>query len=294
MPPPWVHALTGSPDQSRTVLLEECAQPCIVEIANRDGASLVAARVPNAIRLSADVLRTTTMEMLLLVLRSLRQTRNPNPVRMWNFVPGIHAPMGIIRGEEMDRYRVFNLGRYDAFCDWLGGTEAFGRALPTASGVGHFGDHLYIYALGVPSPGVPAENPRQVPAFQYSRTYGPRPPCFARATVATLPIGERLLVAGTASVRGEESVHLGSLGAQFRETFNNLEILARSAPGDAGFDLSGIETARIYYPRSSDLTWLSEHAQAMLPAHAQIEYVHADICRAELLVEVEVTIAPGG
>ena len=49
------------------------------------------------------------------------------------------------------------------------------------------------------APGVAIENPRQTPSYHYSRRYGPRPPCFARATrfgsllfIGTPEIVERL------------------------------------------------------------------------------------------------------
>ena len=34
---------------------------------------------------------------------------------------------------------------------------------------------------------MPVENPRQIPAFRYSKRYGPIPPCFARATRIKTP-----------------------------------------------------------------------------------------------------------
>ena len=79
-------------------------------------------------------------------------------------------------GDQLDRYRVFNIGRYDAMCRWFGGAGAFARTLPAATAVGHPGDHFSVHALGSPAPGVPVENPRQLPAFEYSPAHGIRPP----------------------------------------------------------------------------------------------------------------------
>ena len=42
---------------------------------------------------------------------------------------------------------------------------------------------LMIDALSAASPGIAVENPRQIPSYRYARRYGPRPPCFARATL---------------------------------------------------------------------------------------------------------------
>ena len=72
------------------------------------------------------------------------------------------------------------------------------------------------------------------PRSDYSSRYGPLPPCFARGTIITHPVSGRrmLLAAGTASIRGEESVHVGDLRSQMRETLENLaSLLTASQPG---------------------------------------------------------------
>jgi hypothetical protein len=278
-------AVAGTP---RAVPLSESALPCIIEISECQGASLVCATLSNADRLPTATLCLAVREMYKTVLHALRSTRSPHLVRMWNFVPGIHARMGA----DLDRYRVFNIGRYDALSQWFGGAVEFGRVLPAASAVGHSGHHLSIHALGSSIPGIPFENPRQSAAFDYSHAHGPRPPCFARATLAHLPTGVQLLVSGTASIRGEDSVHFNSLSEQFDETIETIELLARSVRGEHRFDPAGIRTARVYHLRKADLPWLVEHTTARLPADARVEYIQADICRAELLVEIEATIAP--
>ena len=102
-----------------------------------------------------------------------------HPVRFWNFVPGIHADMG----DGLDRYMVFNAGRFAAFCDWFGPAATFNRHVPTASAVGIAQRRRSSSTRSATlEAGVPVENPRQMPAYSYSRRYGPLPPCFARAT----------------------------------------------------------------------------------------------------------------
>ena len=145
---------------------------------------------------------------------------------------------------------------------------------------------------------MPVENPRQVSAFEYSSKFGPRPPCFSRAGLVEV-VGERLLlVAGTASVCGEESVHAGSLEAQLRETVVNLRAVvaeARRVDGvphadDVGSCLKGVRATRVYYRRREDLAWLERSLPRELVAGAEVEYVLADICRNELLVEIELLV----
>src|SRR5260370_11465816 len=138
--------------------------------------------------------------------------RHKQPVRFGNYLPAIPEPMDAQR----DRYMVFNSGRFAALSEWFGGPDHLPSRLPAASGVGHYGQDLIVHCLAFDRPGQAVENPRQIPAFRYSARYGPLPPCFARATIVTDPIDANpvLLVAGTASIRGEQSVHQGDLPGQ--------------------------------------------------------------------------------
>jgi chorismate lyase/3-hydroxybenzoate synthase len=185
----------------------------------------------------------------------------------------------------------FNAGRFAACSDWLGGPDTFDRLLATGSGVGHSGTDLVIHALAAAVPGTAVENPRQIPAYKYSRRFGPRPPCFARATVLREPGGDHpplLLVGGTASIRGEESVHVGDLRGQTLETFENLAALVRSASGDdADPGLGAFTDLRVYHFRDADRDAIAELVSQAFPALDRVEYARADLCRPELAVEIE-------
>lgn len=267
--PGWVQALVpaaGSTDSG----------PAVTEA---PGLALVSAMIQGARAMAPDRLRTAVAEMYGDAGDALRATGAPHLVRIWNFIPGIHDPLG----PGMTRYFVFNQGRFDAFTRSLGGAAAFDGSLPTATGIGHDGEDLTLHFLGVPRPGRSLENPRQCPAYRYSHRHGPRPPCFARATRVRLPAGASLLVGGTASVRGEESVYPGSLQLQLKETFENLGALLSAAGAP---DLGALTHARVYYLRPEDRAALNHVADAFHPA-CDLEFVRADICRRELLVEIE-------
>lgn len=252
-------------------------------------AGLISARVTGVRALAADSLRACVASLYHMVLRALLDRGFPHPVRMWSFIPGIHDHLA----PGLDRYRVFNSGRFDAFSSWFRGPAAFARHLPAASALGHHGPDLCVWALGLASPGQPVDNPRQVPAFAYSPAHGPQPPCFARAMLANLPTGPRLLISGTASIRGEDSLHPGSLDQQLEETFENLRRVMLAANGAHRFELGNTDTARVYVSRPADHAALPARIAPRLPAGATVEYVPAMICRAELLVEIEATLVPG-
>src|SRR5262249_25234544 len=159
--------------------------------------------------------------------RLARSEKLRHPIRFWNHVPFITEPADAGR----DNYMVFNAGRFRAMTRWLGGdgdANRFDRDVATASATGHWGRDLVIPCVATDAPGVAVTNPRQVAPYHYSQRFGPLPPCFARATKLTDPPG-LLLVGGTASVRGEDSVHTDDLASQVSETFLNLASLTRAA-----------------------------------------------------------------
>ena len=211
----------------------------------------------------------------------------PHLVRIWNFIPAIHDCLG----DGLDRYRVFNHGRFDACAEWFH-PVTFRRFLPTATGIGHRGHDLVIHFLTSTQRGTPLENPRQCPAFEYSTKLGPRPPCFSRATI----LDQLLIIGGTASVRGEDSVHPGSLVRQIQETFVNLTSLLAAADsarvGSSGYSISH---ARVYAPiLANNMIDAASHnlIKKYFGNDCDVEYFRADICRAELLVEIEAIAKP--
>ena len=226
----------------------------------------------------------------------LEQLRSDHAVRFWAFVPRIHADYG----HGLDRYMAFNAGRFAAFSAWLGGKESFGRSMPTASAVGTRTSDFALHCLASRWPGLPVENPRQIPAYQYSKRFGPLPPCFARATLLRRkPFHEDLLlVGGTASIVGEDSLHPGAVVLQARETFRNLASLVCSAAqgalgplpesdGEIAGWLAQFREIRAYYRETVDPQEVRDLVQAAFTGAERIETFPAELCRSELLVEIE-------
>lgn len=269
-----------------------------VQLASRErqDVTLVSARVPNARAMARPDFEGAVTQTYREIFKSLAGRPSSHPVRFWNHIPGLHDPMG----PGLDRYMAFNAGRFRAMVQQYNGADAVRRVLPTASGVGHSGNDLIIHCLAAARPGRPLENPRQVPAYMYSRRFGPIPPCFSRASIAFIAGTPMMLVAGTASIRGEESVHIGDLGGQLRETFLNLGILIRGATGPKGtppphplnYDelvpyIARLLEVRIYHPRPPDERIISAAATSTFPSARNIQLLRADLCRSELLVEIE-------
>ncbi len=290
-PPPWVAEVMGRGVERHvsapTGFLHEA-------VASSDRFTLVTVRASDATRLSVPEFQQRTEEAYGLISRRLheRNGRANHPVRFWNYIPQIHRP----EGGGLDRYMVFNAGRFAACSNWLGGPESFSRSLATASGVGHHGADLVVHALATDAPGTAIDNPRQIPPYRYSRRFGPRPPCFARATIIRNEDDRQLvLVGGTASIRGENSMFAGDVVGQCGETFANLEALIGQASQaetgrEASVQQSGLgdfRDLRVYHTRREDRSQIAPLVDAAFPQLRRVEYVLADLCRAELLVEIE-------
>jgi len=209
-----------------------------------------------------------------------RRRGYPHLLRVWNLFPEINSGDG-----DGERYRVFSLGRALAF-DALGYR---GRQLPAGTAIGTgAATPLSITLLAAGAPRRAVENPRQTSAYCYPRRFGPRSPSFSRAVLLEAGSARQLLVSGTASIVGHESLHGGSIAGQVTETFRNIRALRRQAQADCGgASTAAAASLRIYLRRREDL----QAATALLPdcleAGDRIVCLRGDICRRELVLEVE-------
>ncbi len=135
------------------------------------------------------------------------------------------------------------------------------------------------------------ENPRQVSAFRYPREHGPVGPSFSRATLKHWADRAQLLVSGTASIVGHESRHLDNAVAQLAELKTNLRALIGNAlslhfPGLAP-EQCRPEGYKLYLRDRGLLETLRAQLPQYFAADAPLLLLEGDICRRELLVEVE-------
>ncbi len=212
----------------------------------------------------------------------LDDTAHPHVIRIWNYLPNINAQSG---GDE--RYRHFNSARQMAF-------RKSGRAtmgtVPAASALGSpAGSPLSIYFLAARRPPKMIENPRQTSAYHYPPKFGRHSPIFSRACVWGESGGSRLFVSGTASIVGHETIHRGDVTAQTRETIVNIGALLEQANrivGSSRYSLDGLKL-KVYLRHPSDLSEVEATLAELLHPAASIVYLQADVCREDLLVEIE-------
>lgn len=209
-----------------------------------------------------------------------RDSDYPHLLRIWNYFDAITLGEG-----DSERYRQFCVGRVQG----LGDVDT--RTLPAATAIGSRDGRrvLQVYWLAAREPGLPLENPRQVSAYRYPREYGPQSPTFARALLPPSP-RVPLLLSGTASIVGHASQHTDSLRAQLDETLTNLDSLlgaARERAPTLSPHLDGTSRLKVYVRDATDADAVAAQLEARLGTRVPWLMLHADVCRRELLVEIE-------
>lgn len=207
----------------------------------------------------------------------------PHIYRFWNYMADIN---GISHG--LERYRQFNVGRKDAFL--ATGREVSGQ-LPAACALGLADGPLTIaFLLGRKAP-IAIENPRQVSAYEYPEEYGPQTPSFSRATLLCAEQYDLLFISGTASIVGHQTLHRSDVVAQTRETLANLDAVIAEANRTLGVQKFDLQNSffRVYVRHAADLPLVRNEIQRYIGGTIKAVFVQAEICRQELLLEIEAT-----
>jgi enamine deaminase RidA (YjgF/YER057c/UK114 family) len=218
-------------------------------------------------------------------------------LRTWLYLGGIVDDDG-----PRQRYKELNRARADVYqhvpflTDRLPEQHA-GPAFPASTGIGTAGRSISVSALALVGEAddvvaVPLENPRQTAAYAYAPSYSPTSPKFSRGLALCHGDDTTLFISGTASITASETRHAGDVVAQAHEALENIaaliseDNLARHGLPSRGTTLEGLGVARVYVKRPEDharVRAVCEQRLGGVPA----SYVVADVCRPDLLVEVE-------
>lgn len=215
------------------------------------------------------------------LVRLLQARGYPHLLRVWNTVENLNTDL---RG--LERYRHFCAGRHDALAAHR---PDLAERYPAASALGTAQGGLTVYCLAARTPGIPVENPNQVSAFHYPADYGPRSPSFSRALIKKWDAAADLFISGTASITGHETQHIGDLTAQVGLALDNVEKLIETAEraAECSFAASSQRFFKAYIRHTKDFPAARDIVMQRLGDGAQIMYLQADICRLELLFEIE-------
>lgn len=218
-------------------------------------------------------------------------------VRTWLY-------LGNITGLEnrVPRYQQLNLARNDFYQNlWFTGDRLQGGSsrvsYPASTCIGASGRDVMMscLALATDRPDVvrlPLENPRQTAAHDYDHRYGPTTPKFSRAMAIVSGGVTSVLVSGTASIIDSETHHVDDVGGQTRETLDNIAALIsednfrRHGQTGLGATLDDMALVRVYIKRQEDYTVVQNACRARL-GEIPVVYTVANVCRPELLVEIE-------
>jgi chorismate lyase / 3-hydroxybenzoate synthase len=199
--------------------------------------------------------------------------------RIWNYVPDINeTPAG-----GLETYRVFCRGRAEAFerVQWVG-------PVPAASAVGGAPGLLAVMFAAARTLPMAIENPEQIPAYEYPPDYGPRAPSFSRAMQVTADGRQWTFISGTAAIKGHASLARGDLLGQIECTMDNLRLISRAC---GLVEDNGERHFKVYLRNACDLEAAKAALEgALFRPEDRVTWLHADICRAELLIEIEATV----
>lgn len=208
----------------------------------------------------------------------------PYIYRFWNYISDING-----FSHNLERYWQFNAGRKDAFTRHAG---TMGEQYPAACALGLAKGPLSIaFLLGREMVPIAIENPRQVSAYEYPDQYGPRPPSFSRATLLKSSNAATLFISGTASIVGHETLHLDDPIAQTQETMVNLQTVLDQANQQLAKPLFKLDALflRVYVRNAQDLPLIKQAMQSYHNDASKAIFILADICRQDLLLEIEAT-----
>ncbi|WP_430810124.1 MULTISPECIES: hypothetical protein [unclassified Carboxylicivirga] len=210
-------------------------------------------------------------------------------VRQWNYIERITDMDG-----KYQRYQLFNDERTSFYekTDWP-------KGYPAATGIGTQFGGIIVDCIAVSGQfkELPLANPLQTDAHVYTQDVliGAEDevrkikttPKFERAKFIGNDNCAAIYVSGTAAIRGEESLGIGQPAEQTDVTLENIAQLMKHQNLSEIFDVeSKPEILRVYIKQAEDFDTIQ---QACLKHHADIpvSYLLSNICRDELLVEIE-------
>jgi enamine deaminase RidA (YjgF/YER057c/UK114 family) len=205
----------------------------------------------------------------------------PNLLRVWNYF----AAINVDEADGVERYKHFCIGRHDAFARF---DRLQSEDIPAASAVGSHGGQFVLYFIAATRRGTAVENDRQVSAYDYPPQYGPRSPLFSRATQVSWLKDPQLFISGTASIVGHASTCLGDVEQQTSETLKNISrVLGLAFPERSHENFAQLRSLKVYIRHAGDFPLIRSIIEDSIGKRIPCLYLLADICRSELLLEIE-------
>nr|WP_319400995.1 RidA family protein [uncultured Carboxylicivirga sp.] len=217
-------------------------------------------------------------------------------VRQWNYIPHI-LDFETKDDKEWQHYQLFNEVRRHYYT-----TYRTIEGYPAATGIGTSAGSASIDICAYKSKEqntYSVNNPEQVNAYQYQQdvlvgelikgTKTKQAPQFERAKLINSDQVNTLFISGTASIKGQYTIGLNNPDEQTKNTLNLIEKLAQTAlvlspkSNNSSFCFS---YARVYIKDKTNFDLIESICKDALP-NVPLNFVQADVCRDNLLVEIE-------
>jgi enamine deaminase RidA (YjgF/YER057c/UK114 family) len=236
-------------------------------------------------------------ENMIGILKSVGLTFN-QVVRQWNYIPGI-LQYSHFQKQLSQNYQLFNEVRSYYYSIYR--TK---DGFPAATGIGtSFGPVCMEFcALSEDVDSYPVFNPAQVNPYQYGQIVlgaGPisgkdakQPPQFERARLVFSENQALVYVSGTASIKGELTIGINDVVLQTRTTISllekltNIDNLNQSVEGLMVTDAQW-QFLRVYIKNVEDYSLIREMCLSHFDDQQVLSFVQADVCRDNLLLEIE-------
>ena len=205
--------------------------------------------------------------------------------RQWNYIPGI-----TVLNDGSQNYQEFNDARSIFY-----GSDTWAGGYPAATGIGASAGGVVVEICAIKGEqcaNLPIDNPLQIAAHNYSQqvldgkvieSLSERTtPKFERARL----LGSTVLISGTAAIKGECSNYSTDAVEQAAETMEIMDRLTSKENIPVENNGSQYDLLRVYVKRENDISAVCDYMEQHYPA-AQKHYLVADVCRPELLIEIE-------
>jgi enamine deaminase RidA (YjgF/YER057c/UK114 family) len=230
-----------------------------------------------------------------------------NIVRQWAYIGNLND-FNILDNSEMENYQMFNLARTEYYknCNWENG-------YPSATAIGANIDGCSIEFIATNEIQdkliIPLHNPRQFDAHKYSEKFQSivstkiesniptkmkNTPKFERGKVVITNDSMDIYISGTAAIIGEDSI-ANDIQQQTKITLDNIaQLSSKSNLYEHGIDIESelpqFSSVRAYIKHSKDVGTVEEMCRNFF-GDIPILCVIADVCRKELLVEIEAVMS---
>ena len=219
-------------------------------------------------------------------------------VRQWNFVGNI-----LEIKDELQNYQIFNEVRSENFHKYR-----TIHSYPAATGIGMKFGGICLDCLAVTSENnlkiIAIDNPEQIRPYDYGQQVlkgkplegkkTKQPPQFERAVHLSNNLASTLFVSGTASIVGQETIGIDDVEKQTVVTIENISRLTDPTrighlTGNADADPGNLILLRVYIKNQDDFLKVKAICEEYFP-NVTANYIEADVCRDNLLVEIEAEI----